>query len=253
MGNRRRWTGAGSAEVALPARGPHRFAMCSRSAQGSPGSGAGTHPRSPGSEPFARRIPGLDHGLFRPWPRLPPHHLPRIRRRCRCRYPGATPRGPGGSWPARGPDRVRSASVSRAPRRRGDREAGRPVRQAVRAAAASLTAVTLVSGCGLVGGLKTIQADVPNQMTVTSQAFNSHQFPPSYTCHGRGQQPVAALVRRPAGHEISRPSGRRRLGTDPALYLLDRVRYRIADHRDPERAGSPGCAAGRQQQRNRSI
>ena len=79
--------------------------------------------------------------------------------------------------------------MSRAPRRRGDREAGRPVRQAVRAAAASLTAVTLVSGCGLVGGLKTIQADVPNQMTVTSQAFNPHQFPPSYTCHGRGQSP----------------------------------------------------------------
>ena len=79
--------------------------------------------------------------------------------------------------------------MSRAPQTRGDRKAARRARRAVRAAAASLTAVALVSGCGLVGGAKSISADVPNQMTVTSQAFNAHQFSPSYTCHGRGQSP----------------------------------------------------------------
>lgn len=52
-----------------------------------------------------------------------------------------------------------------------------------------LATLTLVSGCGLVGGATTISADVPNQMTVTSQAFTSHLFPASYTCHGPGHSP----------------------------------------------------------------
>lgn len=52
-----------------------------------------------------------------------------------------------------------------------------------------LTTLVLVSGCGLVGGAKTIPADVPDQMTVTSQAFNQHLFPPAYTCDGSGQSP----------------------------------------------------------------
>ena len=47
----------------------------------------------------------------------------------------------------------------------------------------------LVSGCGLVGGPKTIAANVPDQMTVTSQVFNQHLFPVSFTCHGPGQSP----------------------------------------------------------------
>jgi Raf kinase inhibitor-like YbhB/YbcL family protein len=88
-----------------------------------------------------------------------------------------------------GQDRVRSASVSRAVRRRGPRGAGRRPGRAVRAGAALLTALTLVSGCGLVGGAKTIVADVPNQMTVTSQVFNQHVFPATYTCDGRGESP----------------------------------------------------------------
>jgi Raf kinase inhibitor-like YbhB/YbcL family protein len=49
--------------------------------------------------------------------------------------------------------------------------------------------LSLVSGCGLVGGPKTISADVPNQMTVTSQVFNEHLFPAAYTCDGSRQSP----------------------------------------------------------------
>jgi len=52
-----------------------------------------------------------------------------------------------------------------------------------------LSALTLVSGCGLVGGATTISADVPNQMTVTSQVFNPHVFPSAYTCDGAGHSP----------------------------------------------------------------
>ena len=59
----------------------------------------------------------------------------------------------------------------------------------VRAGAAALTVITLVSGCGLVGGPTTIAANVPDQMTVTSQVFNQHLFPRAYTCHGAGQSP----------------------------------------------------------------
>ena len=98
----------------------------------------------------------------------------------------AIPAAPG---PCGEPDRVRSASVSRAPQRRGGRDAGRRARRPVRAGAAALTVFTLVSGCGLVGGPKTIQANVPDQMTVTSQVFNQHLFPTAYTCHGSGQSP----------------------------------------------------------------
>jgi hypothetical protein len=52
-----------------------------------------------------------------------------------------------------------------------------------------LTTLVLVSGCGLVGGATNISADVPNQMTVTSQVFNTHRFPSALTCHGPGHSP----------------------------------------------------------------
>jgi Raf kinase inhibitor-like YbhB/YbcL family protein len=101
--------------------------------------------------------------------------------------PGRVPVAPG---PRGGPDRVRSASVSRAPQRRRDhRGPGRRAWWRVRAGAAGLAALALVSGCGLIGGPKTISANVPDQMTVTSQAFSSHLFPAAYTCHGPGQHP----------------------------------------------------------------
>lgn len=91
--------------------------------------------------------------------------------------------------PRGGQDRVPSANVSRAPRRRRHQGAGRRAWRHVWAGAAVLTALTLVSGCGLVGGATTISADVPNQMTVTSQVFNPHLFPSAYTCHGPGHSP----------------------------------------------------------------
>jgi len=100
-----------------------------------------------------------------------------------------TPRVPVATGPRGGPDRVRSASVSRAPQRRRDRGPGRRAWRRVRAGAAGLAALALVSGCGLIGGPKTISANVPDQMTVTSQAFTSHLFPAAYTCHGPGQNP----------------------------------------------------------------
>ncbi len=89
----------------------------------------------------------------------------------------------------RGQDRVRSASVSRAPLRRGHPGAGGRARRRVRAGAATLAALILVSGCGLVGGPTTLPANVPDQMTVTSQAFSQHLFPRTYTCHGSGGSP----------------------------------------------------------------
>lgn len=89
----------------------------------------------------------------------------------------------------RGQDRVRSASVSRPPLRRGRPGAGRRARRRVRAGAATLAALILVSGCGLVGGPTTLPANVPDQMTVTSQAFSQHLFPGTYTCHGSGESP----------------------------------------------------------------
>jgi hypothetical protein len=79
--------------------------------------------------------------------------------------------------------------VSRAPQRRSDRGPGRRAWRRVRAGAAALTALALVSGCGLVGGARTMSANVPDQMTVTSQVFNPHLFPTAYTCHGPGQSP----------------------------------------------------------------
>ena len=79
--------------------------------------------------------------------------------------------------------------MSRAPRRRSDRGPGRRAWRRVRAGAAALTVLALVSGCGLVGGPKSISANVPNQMTVTSQAFSPHLFPRAYTCNGLGQSP----------------------------------------------------------------
>ncbi len=79
--------------------------------------------------------------------------------------------------------------MSRAPQSREDGGAGRRVWRPVRAGAAALIVLSLVTGCGLVGGAKTIPADVPNQMTVTSQVFSQHLFPAAFTCDGSRQSP----------------------------------------------------------------
>lgn len=53
-----------------------------------------------------------------------------------------------------------------------------------------VTVATLVSGCGLVGGPSTIQADVPNTMTVSSADFGQGPISAEYTCHGAGEHPA---------------------------------------------------------------
>jgi Raf kinase inhibitor-like YbhB/YbcL family protein len=89
----------------------------------------------------------------------------------------------------RGPqgERRRGRPVSRLGNRPGRRRlAARPARIAL----AGLAVVTLLSGCGLVGGAKTVRAFVPANMTVTSQAFSpSSPIPARYTCHGAGLSP----------------------------------------------------------------
>lgn len=99
------------------------------------------------------------------------------------------PAGPVALGPRGGPDRVRSATVSRAPQGPGNRGAYRRAWRRVRSGAAALATLTLVSGCGLVGGPRTVSENVPDQMTVISQVFNQHLFPSAYTCHGSGQSP----------------------------------------------------------------
>jgi hypothetical protein len=79
--------------------------------------------------------------------------------------------------------------VSRAPHSPSNQGTGRRVRRRARAGAAALTALAMASGCGLVGGPKTTSANVPDQMTVTSQVFTQHRFPSAYTCHGPGHNP----------------------------------------------------------------
>jgi Raf kinase inhibitor-like YbhB/YbcL family protein len=47
----------------------------------------------------------------------------------------------------------------------------------------------VLSGCGLVGGPKTVHADVPNEMTVTSPDFSQDVIGTDFTCHGSGKSP----------------------------------------------------------------
>ncbi len=74
--------------------------------------------------------------------------------------------------------------------RPGSRPGRRPASPPARAALAGQAQVSLLSGCGLVGGVKTVQAFVPANMTVTSQAFSpTTPIPLRYTCHGAGVSP----------------------------------------------------------------
>jgi len=66
--------------------------------------------------------------------------------------------------------------------------------------AAAVSAVILVSGCGLVGGQRTIPAGTA--MTVTSQAFSQTEpIPAKFTCHagGRAKSPSIHWTGEPAG------------------------------------------------------
>jgi Raf kinase inhibitor-like YbhB/YbcL family protein len=72
---------------------------------------------------------------------------------------------------------------------------GRPAR----AAAAAVATVGLASGCGLVGGPKTVLNDVPDVMTVTSQEFSRGVMPLRYTCYGAKTSPAIHWSGAPQG------------------------------------------------------
>ena len=55
---------------------------------------------------------------------------------------------------------------------------------------ALLSGMALISGCGLIGGPKTVPADVPNRITVTSPGVTPQGVMGlAYTCHGAGRYP----------------------------------------------------------------
>ncbi len=60
-------------------------------------------------------------------------------------------------------------------------------------------ALTLLGGCGLVGGPKTVPANVPNQMTVTSPDISQSIMGSDFTCHGEGKSPGLHWSGAPAG------------------------------------------------------
>jgi Raf kinase inhibitor-like YbhB/YbcL family protein len=59
--------------------------------------------------------------------------------------------------------------------------------------------LSLLGGCGLVGGPKTVPADVPNQMTVTSPDISQGIMGSDFTCHGEGKNPGLHWSGAPAG------------------------------------------------------
>jgi Raf kinase inhibitor-like YbhB/YbcL family protein len=79
---------------------------------------------------------------------------------------------------------------------RWDRVLGRA---ALRAAAAAVAASAL-SGCGLLSGPTALQADDPQEITVTSPEFGQGvPIPLQYTCHGAGESPPIAWSGQPSG------------------------------------------------------
>jgi Raf kinase inhibitor-like YbhB/YbcL family protein len=72
-------------------------------------------------------------------------------------------------------------------------------RTALRAAGAAVAA-TLLSGCGLLGGPTALQADDPQEITVTSPEFGQGvPIPLQYTCYGEGESPPLAWSGQPSG------------------------------------------------------
>jgi hypothetical protein len=59
-----------------------------------------------------------------------------------------------------------------------------------RSAVASLAAIVLASGCGLLGGPKTVSENVPDVMTVSSPVFTRDVMGQAYTCDGSGKSPA---------------------------------------------------------------
>jgi len=66
-------------------------------------------------------------------------------------------------------------------------------------AAAALALAVSLSGCGLVGGPKTVALNVPDIMTVTSPVFTQAQMGRPYTCLGAGKSPAIRWSGAPQG------------------------------------------------------
>ena len=66
-------------------------------------------------------------------------------------------------------------------------------------ATAGLALTALLSGCGLVGGPKTVQLDVPDIMTVTSPVLAQGTMGARYTCRGAGKSPAIRWSGAPPG------------------------------------------------------
>jgi Raf kinase inhibitor-like YbhB/YbcL family protein len=60
-------------------------------------------------------------------------------------------------------------------------------------------ALSLLSGCGLVGGPQALRQDAPDNMTVTSQMSSRGTILAQYTCHGAGQSPPIQWSSPPTG------------------------------------------------------
>jgi Raf kinase inhibitor-like YbhB/YbcL family protein len=58
-----------------------------------------------------------------------------------------------------------------------------------RAAAAAAALTVVASGCGLIGGPRTVPMDVPDVMTVTSPDLAQGTLGSAYTCRGAGRHP----------------------------------------------------------------
>jgi Raf kinase inhibitor-like YbhB/YbcL family protein len=81
--------------------------------------------------------------------------------------------------------RAGEGRVIRLKRPQGRPQAGRLARALATCNAAGL----VLTGCGLVGGPKTVQAGVPDVMTVTSPDFSRGVIGSAFTCHGSGKYP----------------------------------------------------------------
>jgi Raf kinase inhibitor-like YbhB/YbcL family protein len=74
-----------------------------------------------------------------------------------------------------------------------------PGRSGLGRAAIATASGCLLAGCGLVGGPKTFQQDVPNTISVTSSVLSQGLIPQRYTCHGARLSPPVHWSGAPPG------------------------------------------------------
>jgi len=64
---------------------------------------------------------------------------------------------------------------------------------------AATAALLFVSGCGLIGGPRTVLVAVPDTITVTSPDFSGKQLSSAFSCRGAGKSPAIHWSGAPAG------------------------------------------------------